>query len=142
MRSYATVVALAATLITAAGCGSDSNAPDTSHVGVYDMVSVDGDPLPATVIDFPGYKVVVTDGSLALAANNTFIQSISSIETIDGTDGPVEPTSCAGHYTRKGNTITMTIPETDLCDGQTVAGTLSGTTLTVDYEGTTVVFSR
>jgi hypothetical protein len=36
----------------------------------------------------------------------------------------------------------MTTPETDVCNGQTVTGTLSGTTLTVDYDGTTVVFSR
>ena len=142
MRSYATVLALAATFLAVTGCGNDSNAPDMSHVGVYDMVSVDGDPLPATIIDMPGYQLVVTQGNLALTANNTFIQSISSIETIDGTDGPLEGIACAGHYTRKGNTITMTTPETDICDGQTVTGTLSGTTLTVDYEGTTVVFSR
>ena len=142
MRTHATVVALTATLLVAAGCGSDSNAPDMSHVGVYDMVSIEGDPLPAAVIEMPGYKLVVTEGNLALTANNTFIESISSIETVDGTEGPLEAVSCAGRYTRKGNTVTLTTPETDICIGQTVTGTLSGSTLTVDYEGTTIVFSR
>ncbi|HWE43779.1 MAG TPA: hypothetical protein VG432_14835 [Gemmatimonadaceae bacterium] len=142
MRSSATVVALAATLLAVAGCGGDSNAPDTSHVGLYDMVSIDGDPLPATVIDMPGYNLQVTQGSLSLNANNTFVESLTSVETIDGTQGPVEAISCPGSYARSGNTITLTTPETDICASQRVIGTLSGSTLTVDYEGTTIVFRR
>ena len=142
MRSYATIAALAVTLTAAAACGSDSNAPDMSHVGLYDMASIDGDPLPATVIDIPGYTVQVTQGGLTLNANNTFVESMTSIETVDGTAGPLEAVSCVGSYTRKGNIITLTTPETDICIGQRVSGTLSGSTLTVDYEGTTIVFDR
>lgn len=144
MRRYATTtaLALAATLLAAVGCGSDSNAPDTSHLGHYDMVSIDGDPLPATVIDLPGYTLQVTAGGLSLNPNNTFVEGITSMETIDGTQGPLEAVACAGSYTRRGSVITMTTPETAICIGQRVTGTLSGNTITVDYEGTTIVFSR
>ncbi len=142
MRRFATVVALAATLLAAAGCGGDSNAPDRSHVGLYDMASIDGDPLPATIFGMPGYSIQVTQGSLALNANNTSVESITTIETVDGTQGPLESVSCLGSYTRSGSTITLTTPETEACAGQRVTGTLSGRTLTVDYDGTTVVFSR
>lgn len=142
MRRHVTVVALAATLLAAAGCGSDSNAPDTSHVGVYDMVSIDGDPLPATVIDVPGYSLQVTDGSLALNPGNRFVESMTTVETIDDVTEPLEAVSCTGTYSRSGNTITLTTPETEFCIGQRVTGTLSGNTLTVDYDGTTIVFSR
>lgn len=142
MRRYAAVAALAATLLAATGCGSDSNAPDMSHVGLYDMASIDGDPLPATIFDMPGYTIQATQGSLALNANNTFVESITTIETVDGTQGPLESVSCLGSYTRSGSTITLTTPETDSCIGQRVTGTLSGRTVTVDYDGTTIVFSR
>ena len=82
MRPRHTLLAVAALTFTIAACG-DSNAPDMSHVGLYDMLSVDGDPLPVTVYDVP----------------NNMLQG-------------------------------------------SVTGTLSGSTLTVEYDGTTVVFSR
>ena len=141
MRQTRTIVALAAATIAFAAC-SDSNAPDMSHVGLYEMVSVDGDPLPVTVYDLPNDMLQVTEGSLTLKANNSFVESVTLVQTIDGVVGPGEPLTCAGHYTRRGNTVTMTSPETDSCAGGSVTGTLSGSTLTVDYDGTTVVFSR
>lgn len=142
MRSYATVLALAATLVAATGCGGDSNAPDMSHVGRYAMVSIEGDPLPVTIFDMPGYMLELTDGSLTLNANNSSVESITTVETVDGTMGQPESVSCSGTYTRRGNTVTLTTPQTEACAGERVTGTLSGRTLTVDYDGTTVVFSR
>ena len=141
MRPRHTLLAVAALTFTIAACG-DSNAPDMSHVGLYDMLSVDGDPLPVTVYDVPNNMLQVTEGSLALKANNSFVESVTLVQTLDGVVGPGEPLSCTGHYTRRGNTVTMTSPETDSCAGGSVTGTLSGSTLTVDYDGTTVVFSR
>lgn len=142
MRKSATAVALTAIGLAVAACGNDSNAPDTSHVGAYEMVSVDGKPLPVTVIDEPGYMLQVTQGSLTLNPGTTFVEELTSIETIDGTMGPLESVVCLGSYTRKGSTITLTTPETDICFGQRVTGALSGTTITVDYGGTTIVYRR
>ena len=140
-RSPALVAAVTALSFAIAGCG-DGNGPDTSHVGVYDMVSVDGDPLPVTVVDEPGYTLEVHDGSMTLNANNSFVESLTLVETNDGVAAPGETIACTGRYTRRGNTITLTTPESDSCSGETAIGTLSGNTLTVDYSGTTVVFSR
>lgn len=142
MRNLATSVALAATALAFAGCGSDSNAPDMSHVGHYELLSVDSDPLPVTVLDVPGYVLEVTAGSLALEANNTYVQTITLVETTDGVKGPSDAIACSGRYTRHGSTLTLTTPETDVCVGQTVTGTLNGSDVTIDYDGTKLLFRR
>ena len=144
MRRSSSIVLVAAAALSfaIAGCGGDATGPDTNPVGLYDMVSVDGDPLPVTLIDTPGYTLQVTQGSLDLMANYRFVESITTAETVDGVLGPIESTSCLGSYSRSGSTITLTTPETDVCAGQRVTGTLSGTSLTVDYDGTVVVFQR
>ena len=140
-RSSSIFLVVAAATFLIAGCG-DSNAPDTSHVGRYELVSIDGDPVPVAVVDVPGYTLEVTGGSLTLNANNSFVESVTAIETTDGVPSPLDAIACTGHYTRHGSTLSMTTPETDSCAAQTVTGTLSGSTLTVDYDGTTVVYSR
>ena len=72
----------------------------------------------------------------------TFVESQTSIETIDDTGSPAEAMSCSGTYSRNGSTITMTTPETKSCVGQHVIGTLTGSTRTLDHEGTTIAFRR
>ena len=128
--------------LAATGC-SDSNAPDNSHVGSYALVSVNGAPLPLTVIDQPSLKISVQDGALALAANKSYTQTLSVLIVTDGVAAPVEHLSCTGSYTKSGNTFTLTSVESADCSGVTATGTLSGNTLTVtDDSGETLVFRR
>lgn len=142
MRFTTTVLALATAALLATSC-SDSNGPTASHVGRYELVSVDGQPLPLALIDDPGLKLTLTEGALTLNANSTFTQEVTIDVVANGFPGPPERLGCSGTYRRSGNTLTMTGRETEDCSGTTATGMLDGNTLTVsDDQGETLVFRR
>lgn len=129
MRRRHLLPSLVAALALLAGC-SDSNAPTTSHVGIYALTSLNSHALPATVFDNGVYRFDVTTGSLDLAQNNTFVESVTIVEYESGVASPPTAMVCTGSYSRSGNTITLTANTTDLCDGS-ITATLSGSTLTI-----------
>lgn len=142
MRYTGTLIALAATAVLATAC-SDSNAPATGHVGRYDLVSLNGESLPAVLADDPTLKVTVTAGTLTLNANSTFTQDATLEIVANGFPDATEHLSCGGTYRRSGSHFTMTGRETDSCTAMTATGILAGNTLTVsDDEGETLVFRR
>jgi hypothetical protein len=141
MRAKSAIAGLAAAALLLAGCG-DSNAPDNSHVGHYAMVSVDGDPLPITVEDTPGFAVTLFSGELVLNANKTFVQSVTVAFTVFGEPEPPETLSCGGRYERRGSTLTMTSTGNENCEAGTLTGTLSGNQVTVVAEGSEIIFRR
>ena len=128
MRHRHVLPSLAAALCLVVGC-SDSNAPSASHVGLYDLVSINAHTLPATVYDVNPYRLDVTAGSIDLTANSAFVQSVTIVEYENGVASPPTAVACTGHYTRSGNTITLTANATNFCDGS-ITATLSGSTLT------------
>ncbi|NUQ21107.1 MAG: hypothetical protein HOQ09_09120 [Gemmatimonadaceae bacterium] len=129
MRHHHRLPAILAALWLVGGC-SDSNAPKSSHVGLYELVTVNSHALPATVFEQSPYRLDVTAGSLDLTASNTFMQSITVVEYANSVANPPTALACTGHYSRSGNTITLTANTTDVCDGSTTA-TLNGSTLTI-----------
>jgi hypothetical protein len=142
MRIHSTLFALATSALVATACGSDSNAPDNGHVGVYELVRVAGDPLPASIVDIPGYRLEVTQGELTLMANGMFVEDVTVVEYVNDEEGPLESTSCLGTYTRNGATLTLTLPQTPVCGAETVTGRIAGNEITIDYQGLEAVFRR
>jgi hypothetical protein len=143
MRFPRTLLPLVAATLVATACSGDSNAPDNSHVGSYALVSVDNEPLPITLYDDGSVMVALTEGTLALNANNSFTQGITLNGSIDGEAGPPEHLSCSGTYTHSGNSFTLTSVESEGCSGATLTGTRDGNTLTfVDDTGERLIFSR
>ena len=142
MRFFSTLAGLAVAAALFTGCSGDSNAPDNSHVGHYAMVSVDGDPLPITVEDSPGFAVTLLSGDLVLNANKTFVQSLTLAFTVFGDTEPPETLSCDGRYQRRGNTLTLTTTASDNCEAGTVTATLSDNQVTVAAEGSEIIFRR
>ena len=143
MRIHTTILALAASALVAAACGgSDSTAPDLSHVGAYDLELIDGAPVPASIFSVPGYHLDVIAGQLTLNANNTFVESITVREIVDDVEGPIEAFNCLGSYQRRGATLTMTVPATPICDAATTTGRIDGNSVIVDYQGVEAVFRR
>jgi len=142
MRMTTTILALAATILSVAGC-SDSNAPTPAVAGRYGLVSVNDQPIMLTLVDTPTLKVTVTDGALTLRANSTFTHELTLAVIANGFPGPAQQLSCGGTYSRSGNTLTMTGNETEQCSGITATGVLDGRTLTVsDDQGERLVFRR
>jgi hypothetical protein len=136
-------LALAAATALAAGACSDSNAPTKSFVGSYALISVNGETLPLSIIDQPSLRVTLESGSLLLSANNTFTETVTLGGVVDGVTQPPEQLSCSGTYTRSGDKFTLTAPASESCSGDTLNGTLDGTTLTfTDDTGETLVFRR
>jgi hypothetical protein len=143
MRFPRTLLSLVAATVVATACSGDSNAPDNSFVGSYGLISVNGEPLPITIIDQPGLTLTLSSGSMILNANNSFTQTITLATVVDGAAAPPEQLSCTGSYTRSGNSFTLTAPASDDCSGDTLTGTRDGNTLTFsDDTGETLVFRR
>ncbi len=142
MRIALPLIILASAVLAATGCSSDSNAPNTSHVGSYALESVDGARLPATVYEDSTFKVTLTQGALALNANNSFVNSVRLDLIVNGQAGPPENISCGGSYRLSGSTVTLTATATADCDAATVTGTLSGNVLTISDQGTVAVYRR
>ena len=121
MRIATTLLALASSVIFAAGC-SDSNAPATNHVGRYELVSLNGHTLPVALADDPIFKLTVTAGRLTIEANSSFTQETTIDVVADGFPETTERLSCGGTYLRSGNHLTLTGTETDNCSAMTAIG--------------------
>ena len=118
-----------------AACDDDSTSPDVSHVGVYQLQTVDGDGVPAS-FEEDGGTFTVLEGSISLGANGAFSFEAESEWTEAGvTTG--ETHTLSGTYTRTGNTLTI------VHDGGVDSGfetaTLSGDVLTTTGGGDEVL---
>jgi hypothetical protein len=125
-------ITLAATLFVfsvACGGGDDGPTGATSHVGNYSLVSVDGDPVPSTLVQGPNYLLEVTQGSGSINGDNTYSTSLTFRENDHGTVTTVTLPS-NGTYTRTGNAFIFT----DSDDGSRATGVFSGNRMTITDE--------
>lgn len=127
----------------ATGCGGDSGSePKVSLAGTYALSTVDGQILPIVVED-PDLKLELLSGSLSIDGTGRFTESVRLRLTFPGQPPEVVPVSCAGTYTRSGNTLTLTQPETDECIADTSTAVWDGRgTITVNHDDTIVVYKR
>ena len=133
MRRFATVVALA---VAIASC-SDSNAPETAHVGFYALTSIDGQAPPLVIFESTEGTLEITGGAVTLSANGTFRDSTAlRATTADGVETGFEVAS--GAYTKSGNTITFT-PTGSESYQMTLT---NNTTLTQFFDEFTLVYTR
>ena len=142
MRIRSSLCALSAAALLAVGCGGDSTAPDLSHVGAYTMTSIDGQPLPLNISDDPTLIVTVQEGTLTLSRNNTFTQGTTVDVVFNGAIQPTQTFFCSGTYRRAGNNFTFATAASADCDAGSATGTLAGTTLTVNDQGTLLEYHR
>jgi hypothetical protein len=115
-------------LTTAGVCDStDTTSPNGDDlVGTYTLISVNGQPLPATF-----EQSTITGGSIVITAS-----SFTYTETRSGQANHVT----SGTWSRSGSAITF--HPTSAGDDQDAAGTLSGSQLTVDGGDELLVFNK
>ena len=145
IRHLARLAATLTLVFSVAACGDDSDPGAPSSItGTYSLRRIDNEPVPVTLVDIPGYKLEMLSGSLAINSGNSFTGATTSRETIDGEVQAPETFTCTGSYTRSGNTLTFSEPETGQdCEGGSYTGTISGTTITIAFEeGFTATFTK
>lgn len=140
---------LAALVVILVACGGDKATGPQSVVGSYTLRTVNGANPPGAVYQDAQQKLEVLDGTINLAAGNTWSGTLGARLT-DFTVTPNQVTSYpglplnGGTYTLNGSAVTLNDPT----EGLTFTGTVSGGTLnlSVDLIGlgqlTTLVYSK
>jgi hypothetical protein len=124
------VIALLLLVPMFAACDEESTGPDTSHVGVYQLQTVNGQQVPVS-FEEEGGVFTVTGATLRLNADGTFSMMAEFSTTVEG-DTTNETDTLTGTYTRSGNTVTFVHSGED--EGFET-GTLSGDLLTTSGGG-------
>lgn len=118
-RRLALLALGALTLFGTTACGNDDepSGPGRGITGTYDLRTVNGQNLPATVYegnDFGfQYKVEVTAGRITLNSNNTFTDLTAIRQTVNNGTPETDTVTVNGTYTRNANTLTLTVPAED-----------------------------
>lgn len=109
-----------------AACSEFTGADTTDQVGTYNIASINGAALPFTLTDdTASIRQEVTEGSVTLNADRTFIDHTTFRSTEDGTESTSELV-VQGRYLRSKNNVSF-----QATDGSYYAGQLDGTTLTI-----------
>ncbi len=123
--------------ICIAGCdsGGDSN-QGSSFTGNYLLISVEGQPLPAIIVQVLNDTVEITAGNIRINADQTFSSSATARLTESG-GVTTETVSQTGTYTNNNTAFTFTYS-----DGTSETGSISGNDLTLISEGLALVFRK
>ena len=125
--------------VALAGCGSDgggtTNPQSTSPVGVWNLVTANGAPLPFAFQD-QGVKYEVMFDQYVLTANGTFTEAYQLRDT-DGTIVGLENFTDAGTYSVNDGVLSMRYD-----DGFPLTGTFSGNTVKLTQLGAAMVYNR
>jgi uncharacterized lipoprotein YbaY len=123
---------LAIASLALAAC-SDSMGPE-SAVGRYELVSIDGEPLPYVLSEVFDDKIEITAGHMQLNADLTCSGSLTIENT---TEGQVTPNTQTNTCTW---TLTGTAIDFEYPDAPPLPGSLFDRTLTVVSQGLVLVF--
>lgn len=125
---------------SAAGSACDSSVPEDygerAYAGRYDLVSVEGSPLPYLISRDGSDRLELTGGNVRMRSDHTFSASLAFKVTASGLFGSSSETE-SGHYELTGTSIRLTYR-----DGTTDSGLLLGDTLIVDWSGFSLVFRK
>ena len=125
--------------LTTTACGGDDDptGPSDSIYGTYALETVQGQALPAIILQVGNDLLEATAGSARLNSDNTWSASI----TLRLTEAGVVTTSTegsSGTFTINNNTLQLTDPS----DGSVVTGSVSGNVLTVIEDNVSFVFRK
>jgi hypothetical protein len=123
-------------LATALGCGGDSStAPKDTVAGTYTLQTVNGIPLPFTVIQLDSVKFEIINDSFTLTADKNWTEAGQSRTTLSG-QVTTDPIADSGTYVLSGTTITL------ISANGSIDGTLGGGTLTLTNDAVIAVYKK
>jgi hypothetical protein len=139
-------IALLVGSLGVAACGDSDNlnfVTPLSQLGTFTLVSVNGNALPAIVVDSVSPPLIISalSGQIVINANRTFSSTVALQQSLAGVITN-STRSCTGTWSSPGiNTITFVEAATTNC-GRTFTGTFVGTTLTASVLGVSAVFTQ
>lgn len=142
MRIAAMALLVGSLCVAACDDSNNLNFVSPLTTGTFTLVSVNGNALPAIVVDTVSPPITITalSGQIVINANNTFSSVVLLEQNLGGTI-TTSTRSCTGTLTTNGNTITFVEVATANC-GRTFTGVLSGNALAASILGVTASFIR
>ena len=130
-------VCLAVVCLAFVACGdSDPTGPESEAAGRYTLISVNGMPLPAVLLQVLENRFEVLEGHFQLNADGTCSGSITGRATTDGVvTTETEMDTCT--WTLNNTVIVFTYP-----DGDTDVASLIDGIITITDEGVVFVFQK
>jgi hypothetical protein len=124
-------------LVAAIACGDSTTAPDlTDSAGNYVMRTINGNPLPFTVLTTAEVKLEIAAETLFMSTNGRFSDVTRYRRTAVGTvDFPAD--TLGGEWTIKGQTVSL-----KATNGFLFTANLVGNTLTIDGNGLAFVYTK
>lgn len=127
------IASLMLAVVAFTGCDDDPAGPDSS-AGAYALISVNGENVPATVVELVDYTLELVSGSITINSAGTFSATHTIRETESGETATFTET-CSGTWTQSGSTLTFAeAADVNTDCGADYSATLAGNTLTVSYE--------
>ena len=128
------IIALSAVSLLA--CGDSSGPAFSSAVGTWNLVTINGSPLPFTAVNQGLYKLEILSDVLIASADGTFTGTSTFRETNNGAvTTTVQPNS--GTWTQTNNSVTI-----NLSDGTSKTVTVSSDVITLSDIGFVSVYHR
>ena len=116
-------------------CVDDGLTGSSTVTGTYTLRTVNGSPLPYTVVEGPMVGTVIIDDAITLYQGGTYVEPSHSRAT---PKGPVESETETGTYALLGNSISLRSNES----GLTKVTKVNGNSMTFVEPGITSVFRK
>jgi len=129
---------LALGAISLLACGGDSTGVGASSaVGTWNLFTIDGSPLPYTLVVIqPSYRLEILSDQFVAAGNGTYTENTTYRETDNGTvTTTTEPDN--GTWSQTNNSLTVTA-----ANGAVNTATISGNTVTLSANGFVSIYHR
>jgi hypothetical protein len=138
MTRLARFVALLLLPVMIACDDDDGSGPSNGNVtGTYTLRTVDGQNLPFTLVNVPGYRLEVTADQYTLNSGGTFTTTATFRET-EGTTVTPSTETYSGTWVQNGSTVNLNSED----GGPETAAFSGGNTLTFIAAGHTAVYRK
>ena len=129
---------LALAAIALVGCGGDSTGVAASAVGTWNLQTVNGSILPATVafVASPLYRFEILSDPFVAGSDGHYTETFTTRET-NGSSVTTTTDSDFGTFVQNNGSLTITAS-----DGTVSTASISGDKITVNQDGVVLVYRR
>jgi hypothetical protein len=131
------ILAIGAVSLLACGDSDPSGPGSASAEGTWDLITINGSPLPFTVIELAGsYRFEVISDRFVAHSSGTWTETFTYRETEEGVVTTTTETD-VGTWSQSGSNVTVTAS-----DGRVTTVTISGDRITLSEGGFVSVYAR